>query len=61
MGALQEVKPWVLSKLGTNLPENIELKENELKIDLYPKNKPRYTFDKTPVTKLITKDVIGHY
>ena len=39
MGALQEVKPWVLSKLGTNLPENIELKENELKIELYPEKK----------------------
>ena len=60
MGALQEVKPWIQSKLGKNFHENIELKENELKIDLYPKKSPRYTFDKNPVSKLITKDVIGH-
>ena len=60
MGAIQEAKSWVESKLGYNIPENIELKENELKIDLYPRKKPRYTFDKTPVSKLITKDVLGH-
>ena len=60
MGALQEVKPWIQSKLGKNFNENIELKENELKIDLYPKKSPRYTFDKNPVSKLITKDAIGH-
>ena len=60
MGVIQEAKSWVESKLGYNIPENIELKENELKIDLYPRKKPRYTFNKTPVSKLITKDVLGH-
>jgi hypothetical protein len=60
MGVIQEAKSWVESKLGYNIPENIELKENELKIDLYPGKRPRYTFDKTPVSKLITKDVLGH-
>ena len=60
MGVIQEAKSWVESKLGYNIPENIELKENELKIDLYPRKKPRYTFDKKPVSKLITKDVLGH-
>ena len=60
MGALQEVKTWIQSKLWKNFHENIELKENELKIDLYPRKKPRYTFDKTPVSKLITRDVLGH-
>ena len=49
MGALQEVKPWIQSKLGKNFHENIELKENELKIDLYPKKSPRYTFDKSSI------------
>ena len=60
MGVIQEAKFWVESQLGYNIPENIELKENELKIDLYPGKRPRYTFDKTPVSKLITKDVLGH-
>ena len=60
MGVIQEAKSWVESKLGYNIPENIELKENELKIDLYPRKKPRYTFDKKPVSRLITKDVLGH-
>ena len=60
MGVIHEAKFWVESQLGYNIPENIELKENELKIDLYPGKRPRYTFDKTPVSKLITKDVLGH-
>ena len=60
MGVIQEAKFWVESQLGYNIPENIELKENELKIDLYPGKRPRYTFDKTPVSKLITRDVLGH-
>ena len=60
MGVIQEAKSWVESQLGYNIPENIELKENELKIDLYPGKRPRYTFDKKPVSKLITKDVLGH-
>ena len=60
MGVIQEAKFWVESQLGYNIPDNIELKENELKIDLYPGKRPRYTFDKTPVSKLITKDVLGH-
>ena len=60
MGVLQEIKPWIQSILGNSIQENITLKENELKIDLYPEKSPRYTFDKTPVSKLITKDVLGH-
>ena len=60
MGVIQEAKFWVESQLGYNIPDNIELKENELKIDLYPGKRPRYTFDKTPVSKLITRDVLDH-
>ena len=60
MGVIQEAKFWVETQLGYNIPENIELKENELKIDLYPGKRPRYTFDKTPVSKLITRDVLDH-
>ena len=62
MGALQKGKPKEQSKLEEkeNIEEKYEPKENELKIDLYPKNTPRYTFDKTPVSALITKDVLGH-
>ena len=36
------------------------MESSELKIDLYPENKPRYTFNKDPVKNLITKDTIGH-
>ena len=58
MGALQKGKPKEQSKLEEkeNIEEKYEPKENELKIDLYPKNTPRYTFDKTPVSTLITKE-----
>ena len=34
--------------------------KNELKIELYPENKPRYTFDKEPIKKILPKDVLGH-
>ena len=36
------------------------MESTELKIDLYPENKPRYTFNKDPIKNLITKDTIGH-
>jgi hypothetical protein len=35
-------------------------KENELKIEIFPENKPRYEFKKEPVKNLITKDTIGY-
>ena len=60
MGACQNIKPWFESKFELDVEENIELKENELKIDLYPRKRPRYTFDKTPLSKLITRDVLAH-
>ena len=60
MGACQKRKSKDQPKLEEDIEEKYEPKENELKIDLYPKNKPRYTFDKTPVSTLITEDVIGH-
>ena len=31
---------------------------NELKIELYPEKKPRYNFDKEPLSKIITKDTL---
>ena len=34
--------------------------KNELKIELYPENKPRYIFDKEPIKKILPKDVLGH-
>ena len=45
--------------------DEIEKKEvidekNQLKIELYPENQPRYDFYKGPINELITKDVIGH-
>ena len=60
MGACQKRKSKDQPKLEEDIEEKYEPKENELKIDLYPKNKPRYTFDKTSVSTLITEDVIGH-
>ena len=33
---------------------------NELKIELYPDNQPRYTFEKDSLRKIIDKDVLGH-
>ena len=38
--------------------ENYPLKENELKIDLYPKNKPRNTFKKEPLERLLREGAI---
>ena len=35
-------------------------KNNELKIEIFPENKPRYEFKKEPVKNLITKDTIGY-
>jgi hypothetical protein len=35
-------------------------KENELKIEIFPENKPRYEFKKEPVKNLITEDTIGY-
>ena len=35
-------------------------KKNELKIEIFPENKPRYEFIKEPVKKLITEDTIGY-
>ena len=62
MGAFLKQKPKEEPKLEYDIEEEEEYepKENELKIDLYPKNIPRYTFDKTSVSRLITEDVIGH-
>ena len=36
-----------------------ESNKNELKIELYPKNKPRYNFKTESLEKLITKDTLG--
>ena len=36
------------------------MESNELKIDLYPDNKPRYDFPKESVKSLITKDTLDH-
>jgi len=33
---------------------------NELKIELYPDKKPRYTFDKYPISEILPKDVLEH-
>ena len=49
----------------TEIKEEIEKEEkidekNQLKIELYPENMPRYEFYKKPVSELITEDVIGH-
>ena len=42
--------------------ENFEKKSdvNELKIDLYPENKPRNTFDREPLKNLIKENTIGY-
>ena len=36
------------------------MQSNELKIELYPNNKPRYSFPKQSIKNLITKDVLSH-
>ena len=36
------------------------MESNELKINLYPENEPRYTFEKKSIKNLITKDTLGH-
>ena len=36
------------------------MRNNELKIDLYPNKEPRYSFPKESVESLITKDTLGH-
>ena len=33
---------------------------HELKIELYPEKKPRYTFEKDSIKNIITKDTLGH-
>ena len=33
---------------------------NELKIELYPEKKARYTFDKQPISKILPKDILDH-
>ena len=38
----------------------IEEPSNPLKIELYPKNKPRYTFEKKPVMEMLPKDILEH-
>ena len=35
-------------------------KNNELKIEIFPENKPRYEFKKEPVKNLVTEDTIGY-
>ncbi len=36
------------------------MESNELKIELYPNNEPRYSFPKESIKNLITKDVLSH-
>ena len=36
------------------------MKENELKINLYPDRIPRYTFKKEPVLQLISSDTLAY-
>ena len=36
------------------------MKENELKINLYPENKPRYKFEKESVAKIITSKTLAY-
>ena len=36
------------------------MQSNELKIELYPNNKPRYSFPKEPIKDIITKDILVH-
>ena len=36
------------------------MENNELKIELYPENKPRYTFNKASVKNIISSDVLDH-
>ena len=36
------------------------MESNELKIELYPNNEPRYSFPKESIKDLITKDVLSH-
>ena len=33
---------------------------NELKIELYPEKKPRYTFEKIPIKEILPKDTLDH-
>ena len=33
---------------------------NKLKIELYPEKKPRYTFDKNSIKKILPKDTLDH-
>ena len=49
-------------QIGKKDEKENEAKENEndLKIKLYPNKKPRYTFDKEPIKKILPKDVLGH-
>ena len=39
--------------------KTIKSNKNELKIELYPENKPRYDFNTESLEKLITKDTLG--
>ena len=36
------------------------MENNELKIELYPENKPRYSFNKSSVKNIISSDVLDH-
>ncbi len=36
------------------------MESNELKIELYPNNEPRYSFPKKSIKDLITKDILSH-
>ena len=36
------------------------MENNELKIELYPDNKPRYDFKKTSIKEIITEDILAH-
>ena len=40
-------------------PVEIDNQNNELKIELYPKNKPRYEFEKSSLDKLVKNDTLG--
>ena len=36
------------------------MESTELKIDLYPDRKPRYSFPKEPISYILTKDILAH-
>ena len=41
-------------------PETIEENSNDLKIELYPKNKSRYKFETKPIKEYLPTDIVDH-